>query len=215
MDSQTQFYISLGAQLVGIMVATLYAHLQLRSSSPGQPELTRRPRQWPFILAVLVSGVIAWSPLLFIEKRTNSANLIMDYGIRGPYTFGAIIDGRFLTKYRQDNNLILIVRFDYSSVDRMSDLFIEKTTTYTIEDNPIATSVMGRLDPIRLRISPGMESVSVEYNAAIIPKSKAIEDVKSLSDVSRIGGVIVERRLQTIPFSSLGIALSPRSRTGG
>ena len=160
-------------------------------------------QHWP-LLAMIFCGLLAWAPLLVSERRAE----ITGYGIAGPLGFHVAIDGGAIEKYSNKNKLLLIVRFKYENIDRMSDAAIEKSVLYSIENKPIVMAVKGTIDPPKLRFSPNPQ-VAIEYNAAVIPETYSSENIKSLSDVSRIGGKILDTRVQTVPLKSLGIKLVP------
>ena len=120
------------------------------------------------------------------------------------------LDTVSLINYKATHNLFMIVRFEYTNIDRMSDTGIEKSAPYTIDGKDMRMSVVGRLDPPHLRIEPKNPNVTIEYDVAILPKDISLDRVNSIADVERLGGRILSTNAQTVPFDALGVKIVPK-----
>lgn len=166
-------------------------------------------RHWPLI-AMILFGAMAWAPLLISRPTYEPPIELESYGL-GPtvFTFHSEIDGKKLTKYKDANSLLLVVRLQYGNVDRMSDTFIDISSPYTIEPRAINLVFRGSTSPARLRIDPAFSNLSIEYNAIVIPKTLSADHIKTLADVERLGGNIIATSSQTVPFLALGVQVTP------
>ena len=82
---------------------------------------------------------------------------------------------------------MLVVQVLYGNVDRFTDKRIEKSGLYTIEGEQI---LLSHPPDGKLPFSPHSDNV-VAYNLVLLPSTLAPENVTSLADVSRLGGILL------------------------
>jgi hypothetical protein len=180
--------------------------MQAAESVPRQP---RRP-SWLNVgtLTLLVLVVLAWGPWILQHNAPEPQISIEDFGLHGSFTFTARLNTASLKDYKDKNYLMLIVRFAYTNIDRMSDTSIEKSTPYTIDGADVRMAIVGKINPPNLRIEPNAP-VTIEYDTVLMPRSFSPDQIHFLNDVEHLGGRILSTTSQIVPFDSLGIAVAP------
>jgi hypothetical protein len=104
--------------------------------------------------------------------------------------------------------MMMIIQVPYSDIDRMTDTFIDKSSEFTITGDPIvlAMNLRAPFPLLRLKIPDNIKSGDVfnattDFNLVIIPKDLSAEQIRSLSDVERLGGKLVATRFSTVQFT--------------
>ncbi len=161
----------------------------------------------PTVGALIVLVIAAWIPRFLPPVETEVA--ISAYGITPPLTFHSELDTKPVVSRKITDRLLYIVRLGYDNIDRMSDTAIEKSILYTIDGSSFRMSIVVQLNPMRLRVNPAHPAVNVEHNVVIIPSTFSTGQINSLSDVEQLGGRILATRRQVVPFSALGIQVTP------
>lgn len=104
--------------------------------------------------------------------------------------------------------MMLILNVPYANIDRMADTAIEKSPMFTITGD--RTIIAVPLPPRHnLQVTPPPNSnkvgdvfdVLVNYYLVVVPNNTPAEQIKTLSDVERVGGKILTTEGTYIPFT--------------
>lgn len=128
--------------------------------------------------------------------NSNRGPLLLGWGRHNDIFFDKI-NSRLLIDYKDQFNVLFILEVPYGNIDKMTDTGIEKSTTYTITGDPITMAVQLPTSG-HLRVSPPPDSkigdifeVLMDFNLVLLPKNSSPEQIRSLSDVERLGGKII------------------------
>ncbi len=106
--------------------------------------------------------------------------LIQSYG-QLPNGFYVEVNTDPLLEYKDSSKLLMIVRVNYSDIDRMTDTAIEKSGTYTIAPHKLIMSAL--LQPrYKLRVS-NTQNNAIQYYIILIPSRLSPDLIVSLSDI--------------------------------
>jgi hypothetical protein len=161
--------------------------LALKSGSQTQP---KRPVLIVGLLMLLTWAAVGWD--YFSRPEVPEAQ-ILRYDSKGQQ-FHAVVLLRKWQDYKNDNGM-LITRTIFVDRDRMTDDWIAKSIAYTIDGQ---TLNMIAVTNNQMRFKTG-ETNFIEFNFVVIPSDKRPEQVRTLSDVSRLGGEILTMEVQGIP----------------
>jgi len=139
----------------------------------------------------------------------NDDQLVLSWGGLGADSFQITINGGLLIDYSKDYKVALIVRIVYADIDQMTDTAIGKGELYTITNN---TQVLARIGLSGMKIIP-YKTLAVEYDLVLIPNGLSMDQIRTLSDVSQIGGKIIATRGNEAQFAIGPPAASPPSPT--
>jgi hypothetical protein len=170
-----------------------------------------RPSRWPLIvMALMVLGT--WSVAGFDyydrHRHISPKPIILSWGVNQPNTCGAQIDGGALVGRGKDYRVALICGISDPAIDRFDDTRITVTRFFTISDgqtfitsnfskemtdgidNMVAQTTKGQPTP-----ASGMQ-LAVQWGewvcAVVVPATVELTDIHRLSDISRLGGTIVD-----------------------
>ena len=96
--------------------------------------------------------------------------------------------------------MMVVIHVPYSNIDKMTDTYIEKSTTFTItgEVAKLAIPLPTTVSFPHLRLSPPAGSkvgdvfnLMLDYTLVLIPNNLSEEQIRSLSDVEILGGKII------------------------
>lgn len=119
-------------------------------------------------------------------------------------TFQMAVQSQQFAEYKDTFKMMEILQIPYSDMDRMTDTNIEKSALFTITEQP--TTVALRSTPhLRIRVPSNSKTgdivtVLVSYNLVLIPDSLSAEQIRSLSDVEKLGGKIITTRMSNAEF---------------
>jgi hypothetical protein len=103
--------------------------------------------------------------------------------------------------------MMLIIEVPLANIDAMTDVNIEKSGLYTITGDPTVVALplpspSHLLSPVQPNKKPGDSfSALVAFYLVIIPNDLSAEQVRSLSDVEKLGGKIITTRSTTAEFT--------------
>ncbi len=165
----------------------------LPPAPPPDPSLPKDQQQIQSLKAQLASVQNEFArtkDLLAIEQA------VQGWGIFSGGTFYMKIDASKFTKYSNKLKLMMIVRFAYSNVDRMSDTYIGKSQFYSVSNSLVTLTRQGFSG---LQLSG--QDLTAEYDLIGFPDGFANTDkIASLSDAEKLGGVILAGRLSEVTF---------------
>lgn len=149
------------------------------------------------LFVMFLFAAITWSAVGFnyYNRPHIPGAVLVNYGIDGPNQFHGIAQLTNWEKHK-GKKAVLITRTVYGDRDRLNDEWIAKSTTYTIE-GPIVAMVAVSQD--QMRFTPGLLNM-IEYNVAVIPADISTSQIRTLSDVTRLGGQILAISAQGIPI---------------
>jgi hypothetical protein len=115
-------------------------------------------------------------------------------------TFLMNVQSQQLAAYKDTFRMMEILEIPYADTDRMTDTNIEKSAAFTITGD--STVVALRLSsPMHLNVrGPSTAkagdtiTILVSFNLVIVPQSVSGDQIRSLSDVERLGGKIITTR---------------------
>jgi hypothetical protein len=134
----------------------------------------------------------------WINLSARDGQIIMSWGA-GKGTFQVVVGSYALLKYKDNFKMMLILNIPYANVDLMTDPAIVKSPIFTITGAPTAIGIPAFPPQLPLQVSiPSTMKIGDSFNLpmlyilVIIPKNNSTDLIKSLSDVEKIGGKIVE-----------------------
>ena len=76
----TQFFVSLGFQILIAIIGFSYQHKSLRAMNATAPAATMRPafRYWPLV-AMVLCGAFAWAPFVLNDLRPQYTNFVVGW----------------------------------------------------------------------------------------------------------------------------------------
>jgi hypothetical protein len=105
-----------------------------------------------------------------------------------------LVNSRLLLEYADSFKMLLVLNVPYSNIDKMTDACIEKSAMFTITGGVTTIAIKPQTPPnLRLPLSPDVKigdeiSVLTNFNLVILPSSLSADQIRSLSDVERLGG---------------------------
>jgi hypothetical protein len=137
-------------------------------------------------------------------KLSETGEVIQGWGRRDSDLF-ITVNSRLLLGYQNHFNMMLIVELPYSDIDRMTDTYIEKTALFSITGNVTTMSVVPSMAHIRVAPPPNAKVGDVfdrlvNFNLVILPNTLSADQVKTLSDVQKLGGEIIATYATNIEF---------------
>jgi len=133
---------------------------------------------------------------------SNKDTVLQEWGTKGAPDGNALyvrVNSAPLLKYKYQFNMMLIIVSMYSNIDMMTDVHIEKSSLFSITGGITNIAIPFDFGTTHLRISqpPNMRPgdkyrVPVALSLVIIPKDLSSEQLRSLSDVQRLGGKIIQ-----------------------
>jgi len=171
----------------------------------------KQPRRPLVIIALFM--LLTWTVAGFdyYDRHKNalrpdsSMAYVTYWGVTSPSTYSMIVDSADLVEYKNDHKLMLIVRVDYSNVDRMTDKFIGKSDLYTITGDKILMAWVGN---VGLRVVPNVP-ITIEFNLVLLPSIYSADQIVTLSDVEHLGGKILRTVAAQSTFTLLPSSTSP------
>ena len=139
-------------------------------------------------------------------KLSETGELVPGWGRRDGTLF-VLVNSRLLHSYKDNFKMMLILNVAYADIDRMSDTAIEKSAMFTITGDP--TNIAAPLpSPRNLRVVPPPNSkigdlfdVLMNFNLVVVPNNSSSEQIRSLSDVERVGGKILTTTATNVQFT--------------
>lgn len=160
----------------------------------------------PRLLAYLygVSQVCYAPPPMAARSDTASPSpafrdmLVDSWGVADNGAFYVRVNSDLLLKYQYHFKLMLILEVEYVNLDRITDIGIDKSDPFTITDGIINIAIPVQFSSTHLRLGnppnskPGDQyKRTVDFNIVIIPDDLSTEQIRSLSDVQKLGGQII------------------------
>jgi hypothetical protein len=180
--------------ITGIM-SVIYIAIPFHAArrAVGNSNSPRIPRKPFFVIGALV--LLSWAGFAFDyydrHSRANevTCDLIYGWGTSSDGSFYVSVNSSSLMNYANKYGIALIINTTYSNIDNMTDTIIEKSELFTITGNNQSISIPG---PHTLRgpAQPGL--VNINYCLIALPNNLAISQVRNLSDVSALGGKVID-----------------------
>ena len=105
------------------------------------------------------------------------------------------------------SKLVLIVRVPFSDIDKMTDTNIKKSQTYTILDGFMTLAVpISNGTPWRVPVD---RPTPLEYDLVQLPFLYSADQIRSLSDVEKLGGKILASPGASMTFSTTSAPSNP------
>ena len=129
-------------------------------------------------------------------KLSEPNELILAWGSSqqsgAPYM---LVNSRLLLhEYADSFKMLLVLNVPYANIDKMTDTCIEKSAMFTITGEVTTIAIKLQTPPnLRLPLSPDTKigdeiSVMTNFHLVILPGSFSADQIRSLSDVERLGG---------------------------
>ena len=87
----------------------------------------------------------------------------------------------------------------------MTDGRIEISDFYTLKGDYVHMGVIASKNPAKLMFQPNTEKIRLDYVPFFVPKTVKPSDIKSISDIERLGGKLIEGGSQDTTYQALGI----------
>ena len=126
-------------------------------------------------------------------ENTSSEVTIDAWGGDQP-VYGMMVNTKNLSKYKNYFKLILIVKAEFADIDQLTDTVIEKSIPYTITGEEM--NVVHRAEGI-LRFNANARN-QIRLYLVLLPNTVSPADIKTLSDIDRVGARILARRGQVV-----------------
>ncbi len=178
------------------LITVLYAALERHW--PKDHTMTNESRMRHAAPWVLV--VLAWAAIGIdvVDRHFFSGPpipIVQDYGmISAVGGFYVSANTNPLLKYKDTHRLMLIMRVNYSDVDRMTDTRIEKSGLYTITGLVTQLAVILPIG-FKMNISKTQNNM-LDYVLVKVPANVSRDSITSLSELERLGGEIVDEKGQ-------------------
>jgi hypothetical protein len=184
-----------GLWIAGIIEAAEAALLKAREIRRRLP-LFLRSRNWAFAPLALISAstvILILMQFGLLPAREpqpviTTDDFLLEYKFDSPAFLMTINEKPFLP-YKLTNRLALAVRIGFADIDRMTDNTIQISTAYTITGDQQAL-VVKATDEFVKRFNPYRQNL-VELDLFMLPVKFSPSDIKSLSDIERLGGKIL------------------------
>jgi hypothetical protein len=188
------------ASIVSLPAAAITVAAWLRS--PGITRTLTLFIALPIAIAaytVDISDRFGWIKL---SEGPLTSDFIQGWGKQDNSLF-MTVNSRYLLNYKDHFKLMLVLHIPYANIDRMTDAAIEKSSLYIITGSithlPIAAPAMKQLRVIP-PITNGEFNVLMDFNLVIVPNDTSAEQIRSLSDVERVGGKIILTHATNVGF---------------
>ena len=187
-------YASTGCAVISVCYAALQRHFPRGEDHdvpseqvPGHGRRDLLARWLPAALAILAVG------FGYYDRHYNSLGsfqkLILSWGISLPFSYYAVVDGSAIQNEAYYFKLLLILRVPYAEKDPMTDTVIEKSELYTIEPQPIVLAHNSE-HILKLLLNT---ATPITFTIGMIPVNISRDDIKSLSDINKVGGRILDQ----------------------
>ena len=185
-------HIATVCAVISVVYAILEYHFPHREGHEDTHANIKQGRRW-FLLKWLPPVVaIAAVGFGYYDRRygasPSSQPLITSFGTTPPRNYYAIVNGAAIIEYATNFKLMLIVRDKFADIDEMTDTDIEKTGLYTIE--PQFMTLANASNHVLNRVLNA--NVLVIFYIALIPVNYSKDDIKSLADIGKVGGKLLE-----------------------
>ena len=154
--------------------------------------------------AIDISDRLGW--VKFSEGPLCLCDVIKGWGHRGDAMF-IVVNSRLLLDYKDHFKMMLIMAVPYPDVHRATDTAIDKSALFTITDSENLDVAVRLPTPPHLRLVRPPNSKSgdvfdllVNFNLVIIPSDLLPEQIRSLSDVQRLGGKLITTYSTNVQF---------------
>lgn len=138
-------------------------------------------------------------------RLSPTESVIASWGIRNG-SFYIDVNGETLTRYAADFKMMEILEIPFSFVDSMTDTYIEKSDLFTIINQKTTVGhVIGSPSHLRVigtNLAGRTVTVLVNFNLVLIPNNVSAEQIRSLSDVERVGGIIMATLQRDVPITA-------------
>jgi hypothetical protein len=133
--------------------------------------------------------------------KLSKGELVEEWGRHAGSLF-VLVNSQLLREYKDNFKMMLILNVPYTDTDRMTDTAIEKSEMFIITGEPTYISVpllpkhkFRVVPPPNINVKAGdVVSVMMNFNLVVVPNNSSAEQIRSLSDVERVGGKILSTR---------------------
>jgi hypothetical protein len=128
----------------------------------------------------------------------NYGGVVLGWGTIGQQgAFYMTINSDLLLYYKREYKALMLLRAEYANIDRMTDTAIEQSEFYTITGGimNIGFPLPRPYTNLHLQMS---QPTTVLFVLAIVPTISTHDQIKSISDINRIGGEIVATPSATV-----------------
>jgi hypothetical protein len=179
-------------------VITVVAALQTRGA-------LRNIILWTALPLAIAAYTLDISDRLGWINLSRPGHIVIAYGKHDSALF-MIVNSQQLLDYKDDYKMMLFLHVPYADIDNMTDTAIEKSAMFTITG--AATNIAIPIKaPVHLRVIPppntkigNLFSIPVTFSLVVLPNNTATEQIRSLSDVERVQGKIIETDGRDIEF---------------
>jgi hypothetical protein len=117
-----------------------------------------------------------------------------------------IVNSRKMVGYKSDFKMMMILEIPHADIDARTDPAIEKSVLYTITRDTVLLAIPApglHLHPVPPANSKAGDTFSVLLDTylVLIPTNLLAEQIKSLSDVEKLGGKIVTVRASSLDYT--------------
>lgn len=161
--------------------------------------LEKNPAKQPRRLLALIMGcmILTWAAVAvdYLNRPVIPPAAFLLYGTGSePGQFRAQVQFTRWEEFKGEKAM-LITHVQYADRDRMTDDWIAKSITYTIDGPQLGLLAVTHNE---MRFAGGVPN-AIEYDLVILPASIRPEQIKTLSNVPQLGGKILTTTVQTVP----------------
>jgi hypothetical protein len=140
-----------------------------------------------FIMVAL--AILAWGAVAFdyYDRSNQQTGNYVEGWNASPPVYVMQVNTKYLIKYKSSHRLMTLERVNYADRDVMTDTIIEKSGLYSITGGSIT---LAHPTAKILKFAP-LAANQIQMFLLLIPNTVLAENIKSLSDVERLGGKIL------------------------
>jgi hypothetical protein len=182
-------WIGTGATLVCAFYAVLgyYRPVGAATADVAGPRAGDLPaaKRHPWVPIICAGLVWVAVGLDYFTRPNLPAVEIPIYGAQGDQFYAGV---QFKNWHdHEQQKVILIARTVFSDIDRMTDTWIAKSSSYTLT-GPVLSMVA--INKMQMHFGVGVANL-VELNVAVIPPDISPDQIRNLSDIVHLGGQIL------------------------
>ena len=169
-----------------------------------EPGIARTIILWMALPVAIATYTLDVADRLDWISLSNKDQAVQEFGVKGAPDYKEpalymIVNSAPLLKYQDKFNMMLIAEAIYSNIDMMTDVHIDKSTSFSITGGKTNIAIPFDFGTTHLLVSrppntrPGDKyKVPLALSLVILPKDLSAEQLRSLSDVPRLGGKIIQ-----------------------
>jgi hypothetical protein len=190
MDAGNWITLLLGLGTLGLGAGNLYAQWPRRTEKETSAK-SIRPTLFMIVLTVIVVGSVGYD--IYDRRNQVHRESVVSWGAAGDnYHMAVVTQG--LEEFAKTHRMMLILRPSLMGIDPATDTNIAKSTLYTISGSVVVLAVPAATP---LKMVPNQLNF-MDFNAVLLPIGIGPERIRSLADVTDLGGKVYQTRATSV-----------------